>query len=669
MNILNQLRASTKPLTPEEYMAIHSNRWIQYFDDTPAKDVSKALSTAQFNIEEMKRKQSQHCGAFASLHAFDGARKEVNVKKLLALGLDIDLVKPDEKTTITEDGIDQRKNATLNDLQKLSINFHLVAETQHGLHLELWINPLDPTVETVRQWKEAEETLGKLLNADKNAMLVTQVLRIHGTQQFKNPRKPFCVRTLINNTDKLLHNFDEVRTALSVFEVFDHAQHTPKNQSEAPSSPKIINPSGIAEGSRNTTLTSLAGSLHHRCIDNDTVLEVLKAVNKKRCIPPLPESEIHTIINSISKYPVSTGQYGNTPVLVRLADVMPESVKWLWANRIPRGKITMLEGDPGNGKSWCSLAITCAVTRGHTLPGDSEAMTPANVLLLTAEDGTADTIRPRLEGMEADLSKVKILTGIRNAKGEEHHPSLVDDIPALEKALDEGGYALLVIDPLNAYLPKIDTNNDAALRTVFNPLARLAEKYHVAILCIRHLTKSARDKAIYRGQGSIAYTAAARVVHLVGINPSNQHERIIICIKNNLAPLPKGRAFKVAEGRFLWGNETDISADLLLGSDSSASGGGALEEAQNFLRVTLFEEAKPVSEIEDESEGAGISKSTLKRARIAMGIKPRREGGKNGFWVWELPQSSKEIKKTNDEPWSPLKSEQDDLKLPISPDT
>jgi len=327
------------------------------------------------------------------------------------------------------------------------------------------------------------------------------------------------------------------------------------------------------------------------------------------------------------------------PILVTVADVEREEVAWLWPGYIPKGRLTIIDGDPGVGKSWLALAIAAAVTTGAPWPGQAESREAANVLVLTAEDGIADTIRPRLEDMGADLRRVRVLTGVQDSEGQQRHPSLVDDLPVLDGVLAQGGYDLVVIDPVNAYLgTSLDTHRDAALRSVLTPLALLAERWKVAIPCIRHLTKSPRDRAIYRGQGSIAYCAAARTVHLVGVNPNDPTERVITCIKNNLAPEPPSLAFEITEGRFLWRGETSVSAAALLAPDSGPEERGALAEAQDFLRDLLTAGAVDAEEGWRQARKLGIAERTLKRARAALGIKARREGfGPGGRWVWEAP--------------------------------
>jgi len=330
-------------------------------------------------------------------------------------------------------------------------------------------------------------------------------------------------------------------------------------------------------------------------------------------------------------------------VVVKLADVNREEIEWEWEARLPHRRIVLVEGDPGVGKSWLVLAIGAAITTGAPLPGQTAPREPGKVLLLTAEDGLADTVRPRMEDMGADLQRVKVLTAMRDEEGNERHPSLVDDLGAVEAVLSEGGYKLLIVDPLNAYLGvTLDTHRDAALRAALTPLALLAERWGVIVLCIRHLTKGGRDKAIYRGQGNIAYTAAARVVFLVGENPDDRGERVMICIKNNLAPLPPALAFELTEGRFLWRGITDVTAAALLRPDADEGERGALAEAEDFLRQLLADGPVEVKRVGEERREAGITERTLDRAKAILGVRSERQGGiaSKGQWAWVLPKGA-----------------------------
>ena len=332
-------------------------------------------------------------------------------------------------------------------------------------------------------------------------------------------------------------------------------------------------------------------------------------------------------------------------VVVKVVDVNREEIDWEWEARLPRRRIVLIEGDPGVGKSWLALAIATAITTGAPFPGQTAPRGPGKVLLLTAEDGIADTVRPRLEDMGADLSRAMVLQAIRDEGGNERHVSLVTDLAAVEAVLGEGGYKLLIIDPLNAYLGfTLDTHRDASLRAALTPLALLAERWGVIVLCIRHLTKGGRDKAIYRGQGNIAFTAAARVVFLVGENPDDPRERVFACIKNNLAPLPSALAFELTDGQFLWRGITDVTPAALLRPDADEGERGALAEADAFLRQLLADGPMEATQIEDERKAAGITTATLRRAKAALKVVSARQGGlaEKGRWAWTLP--SKVIK-------------------------
>jgi hypothetical protein len=212
---------------------------------------------------------------------------------------------------------------------------------------------------------------------------------------------------------------------------------------------------------------------------------------------------------------------------------------------------------------------------------------------------------------------------------------------ALEDILVFGAISLVVIDPINAYLGSIDTNRDSALRNVLTPLAALAEKYKVAVVVIRHLTKGSRERAIYRGQGSIAYVAAARTALLVAKNPNDESERVIVCIKNNLVEHPTAIAFEISNGMFVWKGESKLTADDLLAAPSGGDGSNAVDDAQDFLLEALAGGSRPVKDIEKEGKSLGHSMASLRRAAKVLRVISTRlgEAGKQGgdSWMWRLP--------------------------------
>ena len=542
---------------------------------------------------------------------------------------------------------------------KLLRTWRYLVFTGNGLHLHYFGDPTP--LRSTQSWKEGLTRFLKKMEEcveyppDYGCVNAGRICRLPGSKNHKNNRQ-IPVEIIDYQQDS---HFD----ISAVEKVGERAKST---QGAAKSVPA----NGIQEGSRNNTLASLAGSLRHRGLPAGTILETLRVVNSRECKPPLPDSEVVSIAQSISKYPdeKSAQKAVCSPVVVRMEDVLTEAVQWLWHGRIPRGKLTIAEGDPGAGKSWWSMAVATAVTLGKSLPGDEfeDERKPANVLLLTAEDGLGDTIRPRLESMGADLSRVKVLTGVRDLEGKERHFSLTEDLAAVEATLKDGAYALVIIDPLNAYLgAEIDTHKDAALRSVLTPITKMAETHNVAIVCIRHLTKSPREKAMYRGQGSIAYTAAARVVHIIGAHPNNPSERVMACTKNNLAPFPLAVVYKIESGKFSWEGEKDISPEFLLAPAQSGEEKTALDEAKDFLNGALSKGHRPASDVVDEAKEASISEKTLKRAKLAIGIITRKEGfGSEGKWVWELPARPKQATEIKKAPMASLGDPQKRLDLP-----
>ncbi len=320
--------------------------------------------------------------------------------------------------------------------------------------------------------------------------------------------------------------------------------------------------------------------------------------------------------------------------LVCIADVEPETVSWLWLPYIPVGKLTLLEGDPGIGKSWVSLAIATAVSLGKGLPG-KEAIESASVVLASAEDGLGDTIRPRLDAMGADDRNIHAIKGALDFGD--------GGLAILEGYIEQVNPSLVIIDPLVAYIGAgVDIHRANETRAVMAKLADVAEKHGCAILTVRHLTKGGALKAIYRGLGSIDITAACRSVLMAGCDPDNPQKRGIVQIKSNLAPMGKAIGYELQDGGFYWTGESDLTAARILAVEDSSEGKSARDEAADFLRDELADGAVEWQQIEKDRKAAGIAEITLRRARESLGVKIRREGepGRRGGGrsVWELPE-------------------------------
>jgi hypothetical protein len=324
---------------------------------------------------------------------------------------------------------------------------------------------------------------------------------------------------------------------------------------------------------------------------------------------------------------------GDSIKLICLADVKPEKVDFLWHPYIPKGKLTLIEGDPGVGKSWLTCALATATAAGDGPSGWMQNK-PGNVLMLSVEDGLADTIRPRLDAMGANVKRIFALQGalILNDSG----------LLRLESEIITYKPTLVVIDPLVAYLgADVDLHRANETRAVMSRLAILAEKYHCAIVAVRHLTKGGKDKAIYRGVGSIDFTASCRSVLLVGSDPDDSSRRAVVHIKSNLSQMGSAVGYEIHEGSFYWTGESNLTAGRILASTSNEEQSSALRSAEDFLRGTLNDGPRWVKEIKDEAKENGISQATLFRAKQWLGVKACKEGrpgDKEQRWVWMLPE-------------------------------
>ncbi len=336
--------------------------------------------------------------------------------------------------------------------------------------------------------------------------------------------------------------------------------------------------------------------------------------------------------------------------LVCLADVVPESVQWLWPGYIPLGKLTILDGDPGLGKSVMTCDLAARVSTGRAMPdgvlGDLDG--PAGVVLLSLEDGLADTIRPRLDAAGADVNRIaareKVIETGADGTLTMRIPDL-NDIHELESDINTLGARLVVIDPVMAYLPA-DTKSytDHDVRRVLTPLAELAERTGAAILVLRHLNKAAGGNPLYRGGGSIGFIGAARAGLLVGKDPddSTGERRVLVVQKSNLGKEAGALAYHVAAGAnghalIVWDGPAQHTAASLL-TASSPEDQSALSDGVAVLEDLLQDGPCKAGDVKQQAKDAGISDRTLNSAKQKLGIKPQKRGGiTDGYWEWALP--------------------------------
>ncbi len=323
--------------------------------------------------------------------------------------------------------------------------------------------------------------------------------------------------------------------------------------------------------------------------------------------------------------------------VVSLAAVAPKQVDWLWFPYIPRAKITSVEGDPDVGKSWFTCAITAAVSRGADLPGYSLER-PGRVLLLPAEDDIADTIRPRLDALNADPDQILI----HDPDQEAGEPFVIGGagVKVLERRIADFKPDLVILDPLMSFIgEKVNPNQGNQARAVMGRLKSIADRQGCAIVSVRHLTKGPKDKALYKGAGSIDITALCRSVMMLGLDPDDEEQRIVVHVKCNVAKKGPALGFTIGEGGFKWTGEVDVTADQLWPGEEDADRKSAKDKAVRFLKDELKDGPVAQNEVESHAKEAGISVATLRRAKKAAGVKSEKEGGvQNSPWFWYIPK-------------------------------
>jgi len=334
--------------------------------------------------------------------------------------------------------------------------------------------------------------------------------------------------------------------------------------------------------------------------------------------------------------------------LINMELVKVEQIEWLLYPFIPFGKVTIIQGDPGEGKTTMVLQIIAKLTRGEPIllnkksqkeaQQDSEEnlkqevlsqdkpIQPVNVIYQTAEDGLGDTIKPRLLAAGADCSRVLVID-------DREQPLTMLDV-RLEEAIMQTKARMVVLDPIQGFLgTDVDMHRANEIRPLMKRMAVLAEKYHCAIILIGHMNKNSNGKSSYRGLGSIDFQAAARSVLIVGRLKDEPETRVMCHVKSSLAPEGKSVAFRLdKETGFQWIGEYDISADDLLSGDAR---GQKSRIAKEFLLDILADGGMAQKKIEEEASKQGIKKKTLRNAKQELEIDSVKRGNQ---WFWILSE-------------------------------
>ena len=337
---------------------------------------------------------------------------------------------------------------------------------------------------------------------------------------------------------------------------------------------------------------------------------------------------------------------------VRLATIERTKVHWWSKGRLAFGKLHILEGDPGVGKSTLIAHWTAATTRGQALFPDGDCVEPAGVVLIGVEDGVADTVRPRIEAAGGDVERVwlfdEVPVTMQDGSLGKRQFELPTDCDLLTEMVRINGVRLVVIDPFADFLgDDLSENSNKDVRKALGPLKDVAESTNCCIVAIRHLNKSGGTNALYRGGGSIGIMGKARIGLLLAEDPRDSEIRCIARAKGNLGRTPETVTFRLVNAfededdvaRVEWLGSTDLSADDLhagkvLGIEKMTE----WDDATIWLRDLLRDAPREVRDIRTEARSAGWSNEALDKARARLRVR-RVKRGFGGAWSWELPRA------------------------------
>jgi hypothetical protein len=357
---------------------------------------------------------------------------------------------------------------------------------------------------------------------------------------------------------------------------------------------------------------------------------------------------------------VSGGTPGE-PIAFNAADVRPEKVRWLWPRYIPDGKVTVLDGDPDRGKSTFTMDLAARVSTRSPMPDGSRSEADnRGVVIINGEDGAADTLVPRLLAAGADRKAIEFLDAVwqTDEKGKLYQGAVTvgGGLPAIKEMIERTQAALVVIDPLPAFLDEgINSYRDSDIRRALFPLSRLAELTGVAVILVRHLNKQTGGSALYRGGGSIGIIGAARSGLLIAADPDDETRRVLAVTKSNLARKPAAQAFRLVPdqlydcARIAWEGPTKHRPDDLLGAPGNADADetAAVAGACQWL-TDLLAENEPwggkepwAKQVRDEAASdRRFGWRTVQKAAARISVDSHhvgKPGDKEQGWKWRLP--------------------------------
>jgi putative DNA primase/helicase len=335
--------------------------------------------------------------------------------------------------------------------------------------------------------------------------------------------------------------------------------------------------------------------------------------------------------------------------VIRMSDVTPIAIEYLWPNRLARGKAHGLAGEGGQGKSTILADLTARATTGDKWPDGAAGADAGDVIWLSSEDDVADTLAPRLIAAGADMKRVFVIRSVSDEQQRHRGFSLQADLHRLEQLIAQLPNVIMVIlDPITSYLGTVDSHKNADVRGVLDPLNDFASRTRVAVIANNHFSKGG-GTANSRFIGSVAFVNAARAAFIVTSDDADETRKLLIPSKSNIGPLSTGLAYRIEgclidyEGKSIPTSRVmyesapvTISADKALAAlQGGEAARSAKDEASDFLEDLLAVGPVPAKEVQAAAREAGISTKSLRTAKDALGIKPEKAGMKAG-WVWSL---------------------------------
>lgn len=519
----------------------------------------------------------------------------------------------------------------------------IAIESSPGRYVGLWM--IDKALDT----KSTNRRLTYAIGADKGGWDLTQVLRVPGTTNYKYQSTP---RVRILWTDGPNYTLKDIKRKLPAEEEVDETDGDAlevynKYEKEFPAwmRRELLN-GRPSQGKRSEMIWKLVNTLAEVGVSKDDMFILLKASPWNKF-----EGRDHQLRKEIER---STGkklrkgeepkQQSNYKYLSHpLEDVEEEEIDWIWYPYIAKGELSILEGDPGVGKSYLAQMVCAGIADGRRLPSAKRLpVVQGKIAYFDMENSAGSVTKKRLK-----------TNGFKNFQNffQEEEPFSIDDEDAtdkVEEAIEALKPLVVVFDTLNTYIGKANTHNSAESQQAFAWFRGISKRYNCSVIVLRHLTKGTRDgKALYRGQGSIAFAGLARVVMSVGTMPDDPETRVMAVTKINVTKPPKALTYTITElpdtlkerdrSKFEWGEFVDISADDLIAGPPPVKGPSEREDAEKFLRDLLADGAVELKKIEQACETRSINMRTVYRAADAIGVKRQAKGfGKDRTSLWSL---------------------------------